>query len=93
MVEIILIFGRAYCFTIGGKADRKINKVSPYLSTFPGQFSKLAWLRALQFEFKLGVIFPLHLQAFLSDMRVKPSLHELCEIARRGGSKENMGRV
>ena len=29
MVELILIFGRAYCFTIGGKADRKINKVSP----------------------------------------------------------------
>ncbi len=30
MIELILIFGRAYCFTIGGKADRKINKVSPY---------------------------------------------------------------
>ncbi len=29
MEELILIFGRAYCFTIGGKADRKINKVSP----------------------------------------------------------------
>ncbi len=29
MVEIILILGRAFGFTIGSKADRKINKVPP----------------------------------------------------------------
>ncbi len=29
LVELILILGRAYYFTISGKADRKINKVSP----------------------------------------------------------------
>ncbi len=36
MVEPILIFGRAFCFTIGGKADRKINKVSPNCKRQPG---------------------------------------------------------